>query len=123
MHELSICQALLARVEEIACQHAASSVRRVRVSVGPLSGVDPALLARAYGFASFGTVAEGSDLAIEVAPVRVRCRACGAESAARANRLLCAECGSWQADVASGDELLMLDVELSTELKTVPLMI
>jgi hydrogenase nickel incorporation protein HypA/HybF len=123
MHELSICQALLAEVERIARQHTAASVQRVHVSVGPLSGVDPALLARAYEFACAGTVADGSDLAIEHAPVRVRCRACCAESAASANRLICAACGSWQTDLASGDELLILDVELTTALRAVPLVI
>jgi hydrogenase nickel incorporation protein HypA/HybF len=112
MHELAICQALLVQVEGIAREHAAT-VRRVRVSVGPLSGVDPGLLERAYPLACAGTVAEGSELALESAPVRVRCRGCGVESAASANRLLCAACGGWQTDLLSGDELLLLNVELN----------
>jgi len=113
MHELAICQALLAQVEEIARGHA-GKVTRVRLSVGPLSGVEPGLLERAYPLACAGTAAEGSELAIEQRPVRVRCRA---ESAASANRLLCGECGSWRTDLASGDELLLLKVELATEEK------
>jgi hydrogenase nickel incorporation protein HypA/HybF len=111
MHELAICQALLEQVGTIAREHGAS-VSRVRLSVGPLSGVEPALLERAYPLACAGTMAEGSELAIELAPVRVRCRSCGVESAASANRLLCANCGDWQTDLTSGDELVLLSVEM-----------
>jgi hydrogenase nickel incorporation protein HypA/HybF len=112
MHELAICQALLAQIEDIARERAAK-VNRVRLAVGPLSGVEPGLLARAYALACTGTAAEGSELDIDDAPVRVRCRSCGAESAASANRLLCGACGDWHTELASGDELLLLKVELS----------
>jgi hydrogenase nickel incorporation protein HypA/HybF len=112
MHELAICQALLEQVEGIARQRSAR-VNRVRLAVGPLSGVEPGLLERAYPLACAGTSAEGSQLEISDAPVRVRCRTCGAESAASANRLLCGECGDWRTELASGDELLLLNVELS----------
>ena len=47
MHELSICQALIAQVEAIAGQRAAW-VRQVRIGVGPLSGIEPQLLESAY---------------------------------------------------------------------------
>jgi hydrogenase nickel incorporation protein HypA/HybF len=114
MHELAICQALLAQVEDIAREHAAR-VNRVRLAVGPLSGVEPRLLERAYALACAGTAAEGSELDIDDAPVRVRCRSCGAESAASANRLLCAACGDWRTELASGDELLLVKVELSDD--------
>lgn len=112
MHELAICQALLEQVEAIARQHAAH-VCRVRVAVGPLSGVEPQLLQRAYELACTGTAAEGSALIIDATPVRVRCRTCGVESTASANRLLCGACGDWRTDLASGDELLLMKVELN----------
>lgn len=115
MHELAVCQELLAQVAGIARRHPAASVSRVRVSVGPLSGIEPALLERAYPVACAGTAAEGSVLAIERAAVRVRCRGCGAESTAAANRLLCAACGDWKTELVSGDELLLLSVEMSDE--------
>ena len=114
MHELAVCQALLEQVEAIA-QRRSARITRVRLAVGPLSGVEPALLERAYPLACAGTAAEGSKLDISTAPVRVRCRTCGVESAASANRLLCGECGDWRTELASGDELLLLDVELSDD--------
>jgi len=46
--------------------------------------------------------------------VRVRCRGCGAETMATANRLVCGACGDWHTDLLAGDELLLLRVELET---------
>jgi len=113
MHELSICQALLDQVEAIAREHGATRVERVLLKVGPLSGVEPALLRNAYPLAAAGTVAEHSELVIEPTPVRVRCTDCGAESNTAPNRLLCDRCGGWKTRLISGDELLLANLELT----------
>jgi hydrogenase nickel incorporation protein HypA/HybF len=111
MHELAICQALMSQVEAIARSNAAR-VSEVRIGIGPLSGVEPELIAQAYPLVCAGTVAEGSRLAIESTAVRVRCRDCGAETTAAPNRLLCGSCAAWRTDIISGDEMLLLRVEL-----------
>lgn len=113
MHELSICQALIAQVEVIATERR-SSVRRVCLGIGPLAGVEPQLLKDAYPLVCAGTVAEGSQLDIEETGIRVRCRSCGAETIATANRLVCGTCGDWHTDLLAGDEMLLLRVELET---------
>jgi hydrogenase nickel incorporation protein HypA/HybF len=113
MHELSICQALLDQVEQIARDHGATRVERILLRVGPLSGVEPALLLNAYPLAAAGTVAESAELVIEPAPVRVRCNDCGAETEAAPNRLLCGDCGGWKTRLISGDELLLANLELT----------
>ena len=113
MHELSICQALIAQVEVIAAERK-SSVRRVCLGIGPLAGVEPQLLKDAYPLVCAGTVAEGSILTIEQNDIRVRCRTCGAETVATANRLVCGACGDWHTDLLAGDEMLLLRVELDS---------
>lgn len=114
MHELSMCQALISQVENIARQHQATTVKTVIIQIGPLSGVEPDLLAQAFPLASAGTVAGASKLVIENLPIRVRCNSCGAESAAIANRLVCGQCGDWQTQLLSGDEMLLASVELES---------
>ena len=114
MHELAICQALIVQVEDVVRERP-GRVTSVRVGVGPLSGVEPRLLEGAYPLACAGTCAEGSRLAVERMNIRVRCRVCGAESEAKPNRLLCAACGDWRTDLVSGDELLLLRIELETQ--------
>jgi hydrogenase nickel incorporation protein HypA/HybF len=114
MHELSICQALIAKVEGIV-RARSGQVRCIRVGIGPLSGVEPRLLEDAYPLACAGTGAEGSQLAIEHMNIRVRCRTCNAESEAMPNRLTCGACGDWHTDLLSGDELLLLQIDLETD--------
>jgi hydrogenase nickel incorporation protein HypA/HybF len=112
MHELAICQALIRQVTEVADEKSATAVSDIFVSVGPLSGVESALLQNAFPIAAAGTMANGAELHIENLPVRVYCGACDIESAVAANRLLCDRCGGWQTKVVSGDELLLTRVEL-----------
>lgn len=114
MHELAVCMALVDQVRRVARERG-GTVQSVRVGVGPLSGVEPGLLATAYSFASAGTEADGSRLQLESTPVEVRCHDCAAESTARAHDLRCPACGSWHTDLARGDELLLLQVELAVE--------
>lgn len=113
MHEMSICQALMDQVERIAAEQNASRVDSIVLSIGPLSGVEPVLLSRAYEVARLQTVAENADLEIETGPIVVECRDCGASGEAQVNRLLCPSCGSWQVNLVQGDELLLLRLEVS----------
>ncbi|HEB98241.1 MAG TPA: hydrogenase maturation nickel metallochaperone HypA [Thiotrichales bacterium] len=115
MHELAVSQSLLREVQRVAREHAAVSVSRVLVQIGPLSGVEPSLLREAFPLAAAGTLAEGAELVIETVPLRVRCETCGAESEARPNRLLCGACGDWHTRLLSGDELLLASVELERQ--------
>ena len=112
MHELSVCLALMAQIERIAAEHDAHRVETITLRIGPLSGVEPALLSNAFPIASAGTEAEGAELVIETGPVRVRCTVCDAESDVSPNRLLCGACGDYRTRVISGEELLLVSLEL-----------
>jgi len=111
MHELSVCQALVEQAIGIARQHD-GRVTRLVVRIGPLSGVEPALLGRAFPLASAGTVVENAELDIQTLPIRVACDQCGTESEVAANRLVCPQCGNWQTRLVSGDEMILQQVEL-----------
>lgn len=115
MHELSICQALVGQLRELAREQRAARIIRVVVQIGPLSGVEPELLRHAYPVASAGSPAADATLVLETLPVRVHCETCGADSAAAVNRLLCGACGDYRTRLISGDELLLASVELETE--------
>lgn len=113
MHELSVTQALLRQVEQVALQHDASAVTAITLAIGPLSGVEPPLLARAFTIARAGTIANEAMLEVETPPVTVWCPACETATEVAANALLCGACGSWKVDLRSGDELLLKRVELA----------
>lgn len=114
MHEMSICQALMDQVERIAREQGASHVDSIVLSIGPLSGVEPVLLNRAFEVARLKTIAENSTLEIETGPVVVECRSCGASGEAAVNRVLCPSCGDWQVNVIQGDEMLLMRLEVSS---------
>jgi hydrogenase nickel incorporation protein HypA/HybF len=113
MHELSICQELMTRVEQVALENRATSVDTIFLSVGPLSGVEAPLLRRAFQIARLGTVAESAELVIQTGSVVIQCNECGASSEVRPNHLLCGSCGNWRVQVTQGEELLILRLELS----------
>jgi hydrogenase nickel incorporation protein HypA/HybF len=112
MHELAICQSLLAQVAEIALNNGAKAVERIVIEVGPLSGIEPTLLVRAFEFARSGSCAAHAELAIETTQVTVGCMVCGAESRTVPNRLLCGDCGGYRTRIVAGDELRLRRVEL-----------
>ncbi len=112
MHELSVCTALLTQVERVARERNAASVSRIVLKVGPLSGVEPDLLQRAWPLAAAGSIAAEAVLTIEPAAVVVRCTQCGSESNVPANRLLCGECGDFRTRVLSGDEMILQSLQL-----------
>ncbi len=113
MHELAICRQMLKQVTQIAAANDALSVASISVRIGPLSGVESHLLKQAFPFAASGSVAEKAQLLIESMPVRVRCGQCGSETDARTNDLSCANCGDYHTQLLSGDELLLIGLELS----------
>ena len=112
MHELAICQGLMEQVVRVARDNRAIRVRSVTVRIGPLSGVEPALLEGAYPLASAGTSAADSRLILERSPIRLLCLECGARTETSACSLLCACCGHWRVQVLAGDELLLASIEL-----------
>ena len=119
MHEFSICRGLINQLERIAAGHGAHRVRSATLCVGPLCGVDAGLLRRAFAALSAsgsGTgPTAGAELYIDCPTPQVLCRDCGAESATSCQQLSCKHCGSPRTKLLSGDELLLLNLELETE--------
>jgi hydrogenase nickel incorporation protein HypA/HybF len=110
VHEYSIVAALVERVGEIARERDASSVRRLVVSIGEVSGVEVELLRTAYETFRERTVCEGASLTIRSVPAEWACSLCGA-SVARGERLVCAACGG-ACRLVAGEEIVLERVEL-----------
>ena len=111
MHELAICQALLRQVLEVAEERGTQRIGRIKLRIGPLSGIEPELLKTAFPLVAAGTPGEDANIEIDDIPVRVRCQNCGSTSQALTNRLLCRDCGSWRVKLISGYEMLFVSVE------------
>lgn len=110
MHEYSLVEALLQRVEETARALHATAVHRITVRIGPFAGVEAGLFTSAYELCRPGTLCAEAELTISSEPITWQCAACGSEMPV-GGRLVCPRCGS-PARLASGDALVLERVEL-----------
>lgn len=110
MHEYSIIQALMDRVEAEAAARGATIVHRLHVSLGEVSGVDGGLLASAFEVIRTGTLCARAELLITSIPARWACPRCGAAPAPGA-ALRCPACDR-PAHLASGDEIVLATIEM-----------
>ena len=111
MHEYSLVQSLVARVEAEASARGATAVHRLVVSVGELAGVDPELFQTAYDTFRAGTVCGSTAMEIRRVPARWSCPACGREIP-RGEVLACEGCGVPARLAPGGDEMLLETIEL-----------
>jgi hydrogenase nickel incorporation protein HypA/HybF len=113
MHEYSIVQALLERVEREARAHHATRVHRVEVSIGDLAGVEVELLRTAYDTIRHRTLCDAAELAVHRVPARWQCSQCG-EPIRTGVALRCASCGA-AARLITGDEIMLDRIEMEAE--------
>ncbi len=108
MHEYSIVQSLLTRVEEEASARGAKRVVKLWVALGELSGVEPELLATAYDMFRERTICEGAPMELERVPAAWVCRRC---SRTLTSGLRCPQCDV-PATLARGDEIVLSRIEM-----------
>lgn len=115
MHELSIAISMvdeIARITEEARARGSFVVRTVRLSLGALSGVDKEALRFCYKAVCEDTFLAGSELAVEVMPVVVRCAACRIDThPASIQQLACSRCSA-AGQVVQGHELEVAALEV-----------
>jgi hydrogenase nickel incorporation protein HypA/HybF len=112
MHELALAETVVAIAEE----HAGGRrVARVELEIGRLRQVVPDALSFSFELVAQGTVVEGAVLALEEVPVRIACRACGAQTEMKAFPFACARCGGIDVEVTDGEQFQVVALELEDE--------
>jgi hydrogenase nickel incorporation protein HypA/HybF len=107
MHEYSLVEALISRVESEARRRGAIKVHGLSVRLGELAGVDPGLFQTAYDTFRAGTVCADVPLTLRRVPASWSCPACQA-AIPRGEALRCAACGE-PARLDDGGDALTLD--------------
>lgn len=118
MHELSLCRALITAAERALASrpdHAGQRLRRLAVSVGALSGCEPALLAHLFPHATPGTRAAGAELDIRFQPAVVVCDDCAARAEVAVHQLCCPICRSPRVRLVEGDGVYLVGMSLCAE--------
>ncbi len=111
MHEYSLVEDLLRRVDDEARSHGAVAVRRVVLRIGELAGVEPDLLVTAYETLRPKTVCQGAPLGVEPVAAVWSCPGCGRKIEAGSG-LQCAACGLPAELSSGGDGVVLQSLEL-----------
>lgn len=112
MHEYSVVQALLDQIERIAEENDADKVTKIIVKIGKMSGVEPHLLEIAFNTFKEKTVCDGAEFVMNVQPLTLRCRSCGALNELDEVYYRCPACESLEVDVADGEEMYLMTLEM-----------
>jgi hydrogenase nickel incorporation protein HypA/HybF len=111
MHEYSLVEALVRRVEDEARRRGATRIHGLTVTVGEMAGVDPELFRTAYETFRAGTVCEGAALTVVHHPAAWACSGCG-KAIARGEPLRCTACGETARLDPKSDALHLESIDL-----------
>lgn len=109
MHELAICREI-ARIVD--ANRTEGGVRAVDLQIGMARQVVPQTLADLWELVTADGPLAGSVLRVEHVPVRLRCRSCGSVTDMKELSFRCAGCGGGDVEVISGEELLVVAIEV-----------
>ena len=112
MHEMSLCERVLQIMEEQARTQGFSRVRRIRLEIGTLSGVELEAMRFGFDVVTRETLADGAVLEIIELPGRAWCLSCCSPVTVDRRYDPCPECGGYQLQVTGGDELRIKDLEV-----------
>ncbi len=117
MYELSVAQELYCKSRKRADDVRGRALESVRVAVGELSGVNPALLRSAWKLATSESIDDQCQLEIEVVAARQICPQCGAEAWAKSlvHPTYCGHC-KCHLRVEHGAEIEVLEIRFEPEL-------
>jgi hydrogenase nickel incorporation protein HypA/HybF len=113
MHEVSIAESVVEIVETAARRHDARRVSAIRLEIGALSCVDAAALRFCFDAVARGTLADGAQLAIDIAPGEAWCMPCSDAVPLAALGDACPRCGGFQLEVTRGDAMRVSDIEVA----------
>lgn len=112
MHELAITEGILKVATSEAEKHKVSRVTVIKLRIGELSGVVPALIQDYFNIVSQGTVADGALITIERVPGVIKCLDCTVESPIERMRMKCPRCGGYNVKIVSGREYYVDSLEV-----------
>ena len=110
MHEMSIAQAIMDEINNIAEANKLEKVECIHLEAGLLKQVVPELMVDAFSAVSETTIADSAELIIlEIEPI-ASCNECGAQFKPEVHDYTCPECKKASCDIIKGDEILITKV-------------
>jgi hydrogenase nickel incorporation protein HypA/HybF len=111
MHEIRIAEDLKAIILEAAVVEKLSKVTKVNISFGQLIQIVPEIFEFAFREAVRESIAEDTEIDIEIIPVKMECINCGCDFHVKDNLFKCEKCGSTDLQIIHGKELFIKSIE------------
>lgn len=112
MHELGLLDAMLKTVDGIMANETdVSSVSKITVEVGELSGAVPKFLYDCWEAVRDGTKYAGTELVVKMIPGTAKCMDCGAQFRIDLDSMRCPECGGAKLTPLTGRDMTITEIE------------
>lgn len=112
MHELGVVFHMRDLLEDVACEQQLTSIGKVVVNLGEVSGVVTELFDDAWRWASSKSdVLRGAELVVNTIPAVSACDDCGNAYATVEHGRTCPHCGSPHTQLLRGNELEIKEIE------------
>jgi hydrogenase nickel incorporation protein HypA/HybF len=112
MHEMAICESILGILKEQARARKFSRVERVRLEIGPFSGVEIEALKFGFDVVMRDSLAAGAALEIIEIQAEAWCLPCAKAVPVKQRYDACPHCGSHQLQIRRGEELRIKELEV-----------
>jgi len=114
MHEFGLCEGVLDAVR----RHARGrQVAGIRVRFGVRHAVEGESLAQAFAMMAEGTEAAGATVELVTVPAAIACPGCGFSGETTDLLAVCPRCGSAEATVSGGDEMVLESIRYAQPLE------
>ncbi len=112
MHEYSVVQALLEQIEDVAKENDASTVSKIVVKIGVMSGIEAHLLEIAFNTFKEKTICDGAEFVMNIQPLTIECRNCQQVSELEKIHYCCQKCKSTNVKVIDGEDMFLMSLEM-----------
>ena len=112
MHEMSLAQALVDQVTELAEKDGCQRILSIDVSIGALSGVMRESLEFCFPVVARGTALEGTTLNVTEVPLKAECGDCHRITNPEPFEVACSHCGSMNLVLLEGRDFKLVSLEV-----------
>jgi len=122
MHELSMADAMVKTVLDVAKENNAQEITEVTIEVGELTMLNPEQLKFMIEVLSENTLLEGAEIRIDTIPIEIECKSCDYVGAIKSDELdhyvtivNCPECQKRDLEIIKGRECTVKSIKIEKE--------
>lgn len=112
MHEMSLTESVLQILQDNAKNKGFERVKRVRLEIGELAGVEIEAMRFCFDVVMKGTLADQARLEIIQIPGQAWCGSCGKSVQVSQRFEPCPVCGGFQLQITGGEQMLVKELEV-----------